>query len=173
MCSSDLIFGHPTLSAMADVVLVSNVEALVETSPFSMISAATGSACLEASQACGSTQEAVEDMYPCTPTQESLFTFSLKSTKAYVAQRVACIPSHVNLNVWTNAWEEVIAASPILRTRVAQLQEPGLQQVVLNESISWRHSTDLAKYLEDDKAEKMNLGESLARYAIEIGRAHV
>ncbi|KFZ11796.1 hypothetical protein V501_04577 [Pseudogymnoascus sp. VKM F-4519 (FW-2642)] len=160
------IFGHPTLSAMAGVILVSNVQALAESSPFSMISTPAESACLEASQACGSTQEAVEDIYPCTPTQESLFTFSLKSTKAYVAQRVACIPPHIDLDAWRKAWEEVIAASPILRTRVAQLQEPGLQQVILNERIFWKHSTNLEQYLEDDKAEKMNLGESLARYAI-------
>ncbi|KFY84358.1 hypothetical protein V500_09373 [Pseudogymnoascus sp. VKM F-4518 (FW-2643)] len=160
------IFGHPTLSAMAGVVTASNSQALVEAAPFSLISIAVESACLEASNACGSNQEAVEDIYPCTPTQESLFTFSLKSTKAYVAQRVACIPPHIDLDTWRKAWEDVIAASPILRTRVAQLQEPGLQQVILNESISWRHSTDLAQYLENDKAEKMNLGESLARYAI-------
>ncbi|KFY50456.1 hypothetical protein V495_00256 [Pseudogymnoascus sp. VKM F-4514 (FW-929)] len=160
------IFGNPVLSAMASVVVTSDFQELIETTSFSMISSDIESACLEASHACGSSREAVEDMYPCTPTQESLFTFSLKSTKAYVAQRVACIPSHIDLDAWRKAWEEVIAASPILRTRVAQLQEPGLQQVVLNESIYWRHSTNLTKYLEDDKAEKMNLGESLARYAI-------
>ncbi|KFY52999.1 hypothetical protein V496_07991 [Pseudogymnoascus sp. VKM F-4515 (FW-2607)] len=160
------IFGNPTLSAMAGVALVSDVQTLVDIAPFSMISTATESACLEAAQACGSDKEAVEDIYPCTPTQESLFTFSLKSTKVYVAQRVACIPPHIDLEVWKKAWGDVIGASPILRTRVAQLQEPGLQQVVLNESISWRQSTNLAQYLENDKAEKMNLGESLARYAI-------
>ena len=160
------IFGHPTLSAMAGVVTDSNLQALVETTPFSMISTTAESASLEASHACGSSLEAIEDIYPCTPTQESLFTFSLKSTKVYVAQRVACIPPHIELEAWKKAWEEVIAASPILRTRVAQLQEPGLQQVVLKEKISWRDSTNLVQYLEDDRTEKMNLGESLARYAI-------
>ncbi|OBT64960.1 Nonribosomal Peptide Synthase (NRPS) [Pseudogymnoascus sp. 23342-1-I1] len=160
------IFGNPTLSAMAGVVLASDVQTLVEMAPFSMISTTAETACLEASQACGSEKDAVEDIYPCTPTQESLFTFSLKSTKVYVAQRVACIPPHIDLEAWKKAWEDVIGASPILRTRVAQLQEPGLQQVVLNESISWRDSTNLEQYLENDKAEKMNLGESLARYAI-------
>ncbi|KFY06512.1 hypothetical protein V492_08014 [Pseudogymnoascus sp. VKM F-4246] len=160
------IFGNPTLSSMAGVVVASNSQAPVEMTPFSMLSTSTESACLEASHACGSNLEAVEDIYPCTPTQESLFTFSLKSTKAYVAQRVACIPQHIHLDAWRKAWEDVIAASPILRTRVAQLQEPGLQQVVLNESISWRDSTNLAQYLDNDKAERMNLGDSLARYAI-------
>ncbi|KAF7590342.1 Non-ribosomal peptide synthetase [Aspergillus hancockii] len=159
-------FGNPTLSAMAAVVKICDSQAKTETPAFSMISQPTESACLEASQACESTPAAVEDIYPCTPTQESLFTFSLKSVKAYVAQRVACIPSDITLDTWKKAWEEVVAAIPILRSRVAQLQEPGLQQVVLKESISWRDATDLAQYLENDRNERMNLGESLARYAI-------
>ena len=159
-------FGNPTLSAMAEVVRAIDSEVRTETAAFSMISQSVESACLEASQICGSDRSAVEDIYPCTPTQESLFTFSLKSVQGYVAQRISLIPSHIPINAWKRAWADVVTASPILRTRVAQLQEPGLQQVVLKESISWRHSSDLTQYLENDRNEKMHLGESLARYAI-------
>lgn len=160
------IFGHPTLSAMASVVQTCDVQAQVEAPPFSMISTDADSACLAVSQACGIDPAAVEDIYPCTPTQESLFTFSIKSTKAYIAQRVASIPSHIDLDAWKKAWEQVVSASPILRTQLAQLQETGLQQVVLKTDISWKHSKDLVQYLQDDREEKMQLGESLARYAI-------
>ncbi|KAL4781623.1 hypothetical protein BJX76DRAFT_11798 [Aspergillus varians] len=159
-------FGSPVLSDMATVVKICDSHARQETTAFSMIAQAIDSATLEAAQACGVEPTAVEDIYPCTPTQESLFTFSLKAVIAYVAQRVATIPSHVDLDSWKKAWEDVVAASPILRTRVAQISEPGLQQVVLKEDISWRHSTDLAQYLESDRDEKMDLGQSLARYAI-------
>lgn len=159
-------FGHPTLSAMAGVVNPCDSQARKEMPAFSTISRSTESACLEASQVCGTNPAAIEDIYPCTPTQESLFTFSLKSVKPYVAQRVACIPSHISVDTWKRAWEDVVATNPILRTRAAQLQEPGLQQVVLKEKISWRHSHDLARYLESDQREKMDLGQSLARYAI-------
>ena len=159
-------FGHPTLSEMADVVRTWDWQTILEIPRFSMISQTIESACLEASQACGLNPEAVEDIYPCTPTQESLFTFSLKSAKPYVAQRVACIPSHISLDVWKRAWDEVVAASPILRTRLVPLQEPGLQQVVLKEGIHWRHSTDLSQYLKSDRNEKMNIGQNLARYGI-------
>ncbi|KAL2851960.1 hypothetical protein BJY01DRAFT_232726 [Aspergillus pseudoustus] len=159
-------FNNPALSHMASVVTVCDAEAREETAAFSMISQAVNSATIEAAQACGTEPTAVEDIYPCTPTQESLFTFSLKAVVAYVAQRVACIPSHIDLDTWRKAWEDVVAASPILRTRVAQISEPGLQQVVLKERISWKHSNNLDQYLENDKSEKMELGQSLARYAI-------
>lgn len=159
-------FSHPTLSAMAEIVRISDSQTHAEIPAFSMIFQPAENACLEASQVCGSEQTAIENIYPCTPTQESLFTFALKSTEVYVAQRVAVIPSHIDLDVWKKAWEHVVAAIPILRTRVAQLQESGLQQVILNEGISWRSSTDLARYLESDREERMDLGHSLARYAI-------
>ncbi|KAJ5366847.1 hypothetical protein N7541_000788 [Penicillium brevicompactum] len=159
-------FANPTLSAMASVVQPCTSEVEVEIPAFSLISQSVDSARAEAAEACGVPSDDVEDIYLCTPTQESLFTFSLKSTKAYIAQRVACIPSHIETDAWKKAWETVVAASPILRSRLAPLQDPGLQQIVLNEGISWRYSTDLEQYLENDRSERMNLGQSLARYGI-------
>ena len=159
-------FVNPTLAAMASIVQHCTSEADVEIPPFSLISQSVVNARLEAAQACGVDQADVQDIYLCTPTQESLFTFSLKSTKAYIAQRVACIPSDIETDAWKKAWETVVSASPILRSRLAPLQDPGLQQIVLNEGISWRYATDLEQYLENDRSERMNLGQSLARYGI-------
>ncbi|KAJ5111020.1 hypothetical protein N7532_001555 [Penicillium argentinense] len=160
------IFGHPTLAAMAEITQLCVIETQSVIPSFSLISQSRDTVCAEASKIYGFDVANIEDMYPCTPTQESLFTFSLKSVKAYVAQRVACIPSHIALDAWKGAWEKVVRQIPILRTRVAQLQEPGLQQVVLIENIAWKHAEDLNKYLDTDREIKMNLGESLARYAI-------
>jgi amino acid adenylation domain-containing protein len=159
-------FDHPTLSAMASVIRIHDSQTQVETLPFSMLSHDADRACHEATEIYGIDRAAIEDIYPCTPTQESLFTFSLKSVKPYIAQRVACIPPSISTESWKKAWEDVVAGSPILRTRLAQLQERGLQQVVLKESIFWNESTDLMQYLNDDKIERMDLGQSLARYAI-------
>ncbi|THW88484.1 nonribosomal peptide synthase SidD [Aureobasidium pullulans] len=159
-------FGNPNLSAMASVVKVGDAQAQKEIQAFSTITRPVEDARLEASQACKTNAADIEDIYPCTPTQESLFTFSLKSVELYLAQRVAAIPQDMDVEALKKAWEKVVAANPILRTRAAQLQEPGLQQVVLKEGISWRYATDLKQYLENDKSERMDLGENLARYAI-------
>ncbi|KAB5563535.1 nonribosomal siderophore peptide synthase Sid2 [Coniochaeta sp. 2T2.1] len=159
-------FEHPTLAGMASVTLSCDVHAQTETPAFCMVSRPVEEACADAAQACGMEPSAVQDIYPCTATQESLFTFSLKSTKAYVAQRLAVIPENITTEAWKGAWEAVVAASPILRTRLVQVEDPGLQQVVLDETIAWRHSTDLAQYMESDRNERMNLGQPLARYAI-------
>jgi amino acid adenylation domain-containing protein len=159
-------FNNPTLAAMASVVRTCDSSTAEEMPAFSMISRSVEEAQAEAAEACGVEPTAVEDIYPCTATQESLFTFSLKSTKAYIAQRVSRIPEQIDLEAWKRAWEHVVATSPILRTRLAQLKEPGLQQVVLKEGVNWRASTSLKRYLEDDLKERSELGQGLARYAI-------
>jgi amino acid adenylation domain-containing protein len=159
-------FNNPTLAALSVVARTCETSVQEEMPAFSMIRRSVEHACLEAAEACGSRPDEIEDIYPCTPTQESLFTFSLKSTKAYIAQRVSRIPAHIETVAWKRAWEQVVANSPILRTRLAQLQEPGLQQVVLRNGITWRTSTDLTKYLEEDRKEKSELGHGLARYAV-------
>ncbi|KAL2152857.1 hypothetical protein VTH82DRAFT_4012 [Thermothelomyces myriococcoides] len=124
----------------------------------------------EAARACGVEVAEVQDMYPCTPTQESLFTFSLKSAEPYVAQRVATIPAHISLEAWKQAWEAMVASTPVLRSRLVQIPDrSGLDQVVLTEGIQWRYVTvsdSLDRYLEQDRKERMDLGQSLARYAI-------
>lgn len=164
-------FGNPTLSAMAAIVTIlgdSQKAPQEERSAFSMIPRPADNAIAEASQVCGTEPTNIEDIYPCTPTQESLFTFSLKSTEPYIAQRVARIPSNISLDAWKRAWNKVVAATPILRSRLAQLSDhSGLDQVVLKGSIQWRHSSsEVAQYLEHDRNEGMEFGRSLARYAI-------
>ncbi|KAH0276513.1 nonribosomal peptide synthase SidD, partial [Aureobasidium melanogenum] len=159
-------FSNPNLSAMASVIKTGDDHTHREILPFSTIARSVDDARLEAAQACGADASQIEDIYPCTPTQESLFTFSLKSKELYLAQRVASIPQDMSVDALKRAWEKVVASNPILRTRAAQLEEPGLQQVVLNENVSWRYANDLNQYLENDKNERMDLGQSLARYAI-------
>ncbi|KAK4459840.1 nonribosomal siderophore peptide synthase Sid2 [Cladorrhinum samala] len=163
-------FANPTLSAMAKVISICEDVSQIDTvnrPPFSLVSEPLESALIEASQICGTEKALIEDLYPCTPTQESLFTFSLKSSEPYIAQRVARIPNHVDTETWKAAWETVIMATPILRTRLVQLNNnPSLLQVVVRETIDWKNSTNLGQYLKDDRNEKMVLGLSLARYAI-------
>ncbi|KAJ5484796.1 Nonribosomal peptide synthase sidD [Penicillium diatomitis] len=162
------VFESPTLRAMAANTGIFQDQVESHTGPFSLLTQTVESACVAAASACGVVENEIEDIYPATPTQESLFIFSLKSDKAYIAQRVACIPPSINVDDWKRAWEAVVTSSPILRSRLVQLQGPGLQQVVLKANIDWKHHRDLVRYLEDDRLEKMHLGHSLARYAVPV-----
>lgn len=161
------IFASRTLADMASTATsCSHDSAYQEIEPFSLIKQSVGNAKRDASQICNTNITAIQDIYPCTPTQESLFTFSMKSEIPYVAQRIAKIPSHINVENWKRAWEALVAASPILRTRVVQLDDQGFQQVVIEESINWAHSTDLQEYIGQDQRNAMDFGHPLARYAL-------
>lgn len=160
------IFLHPTLSAMAATVQVLGIRTQTEIPPFSMLSSTFENARTEASQLCELKPSAIEDIYPCTATQEALFTFSIKASKPYIAQRVARIPDYISTTSWKEAWECVIDASAILRSRLVQLQQPGLFQVVVREKVDWKYMSDLNQYLEHDQQDLIGLGQSLARYAI-------
>jgi len=163
-------FNHPTLSTMAAVMhTVSEPSENTVRQPFSMLSQPIDIARLEAAHICGVESDIIEDIYPCTPTQESLFTFSLKSTTAYIAQRIAEIPPHIPLEAWKSAWEAVVAANAILRTRIVQFHsDTTLQQVVLASPVQWHHAPDLPLYLAADRADKIALGHPLARYALVV-----
>ncbi|KAF4547833.1 Nonribosomal peptide synthase sidD-like protein [Elsinoe fawcettii] len=160
------IFTNQTLSSMAACMKTQTTTTEAQLDAFALLPEQRDVACRKASLICGCPPAAVEDIYPCTPTQESLFTFSLKSEEPYVAQRVSRIPSHITTTDWKVAWESMVSILPIMRTRVAQVHEPGLQQIVLKCGIQWICSDNLAEYLAKDHKTKMGTGEDLARFAI-------
>jgi non-ribosomal peptide synthetase component F/aryl carrier-like protein/NRPS condensation-like uncharacterized protein len=160
------MFRYPVLADLCASVNAQAKDKPQDIPPFSMIPGVVEKVRATAASLCGVQISSVIDVYPCTPTQESLFTFSVKSDVPYIAQRVAKIPADMDLATFKAAWSTVVAATPILRTRVCQVLEGGLQQVLLDEEIVWKESTNLARYLEEDKLDIMGLGRRLARYAI-------
>ena len=160
------IFENPTLVAMASKVQLLTLDTSKELSAFSMVPRLPEECWVDAARACHVDRVDIEDIFPCTPTQESLFTFSHRRGEAYVAQRVARIPSNIHIDAWKRAWELTVTATPMLRIRLVQLRDPAPLQVVLKEGIKWKYPASLQEYLESDRKEKMEFGQSLARYAI-------
>lgn len=110
----------------------------------------------------------VEDMYPCTPLQEGLMTASSTQAGSYVARLVIDIQMD-DLNQFKAAWKSVMAAFPILRTRIVHLGPAGMFQVVLKDlksSIAWQTSSSLDEYTAKDQNEPMSFGDALARYGL-------
>ncbi|KAK5991451.1 Nonribosomal peptide synthetase dtxS1 [Cladobotryum mycophilum] len=107
----------------------------------------------------------IEDIYPCTPFQEGLFSLSLKRSGDYVLQTTLQLSPDIATDAFRKAWEVVVSALPILRTRIIQTSQ-GLQQVVLNEGIEWVEATEPEVYLQNDRLDPMDIGKPLARYAL-------
>ncbi|RSL49592.1 hypothetical protein CEP54_012351 [Fusarium duplospermum] len=113
----------------------------------------------------------IQDAYPCTPLQEGLISLASKRTGDYIMQQVLNLSSDMlsNIDTFKDAWQKVVHAMPVLRTRILQHEELGLLQVLLNnadERIEWIEAMGLDWYLKSDRQKPMGLGQPLARYAL-------
>ncbi|OGM40736.1 hypothetical protein ABOM_011048 [Aspergillus bombycis] len=133
--------------------------------PFSLLPKSTGSKdiILIVSRLCGTTEDDVEDVYPCTIVQEALVALSVKNPRTYVARYVYRLKDGITFNRFHAAWDATVRAHPILRTRVLQLGSQGAMQVVLRQGIECQRSSDLQQYLVDDCAKETPLGAPLVR----------
>ncbi|KAK4228118.1 putative HC-toxin synthetase [Podospora fimiseda] len=165
------VFRYPVLRDMAIVAKKISSEgddSANEIAPFSLVSKdwPASAARAETSRLCDIDEADVEDVYPCTPLQEALMALSAKVKEAYVAQRVLKMNNAESAKKLKEAFEAIAADSPILRTRIVQVSDHGLMQVLVKEPIAWRSATSLAQYLEMDRDEEMGLGKKLVRFAM-------
>lgn len=161
------VFSHPKLADLA--LMVSSLDETLQEAlaPFSLLQSADQDRCREEiAEACGVQVACVQDAYPCTPLQEGLLALTIQQPGDFLLQNIFNLDPATDVNQFKAAWESVVALVPILRTRIIQLEDMGLLQVVLDESPSWTRSDDLECYLQKTKLEPIGLGDSLSRVAI-------
>ncbi|KAF2667089.1 nonribosomal siderophore peptide synthase Sid2 [Microthyrium microscopicum] len=130
-----------------------------------------GEARTEAAKLCDIDVSEVEDIYPCSPLQEQLIAFSVRSEESFIAQRIFKLPSPSTVEKFIQAWDAVFRDVSALRTRVAQFESHGLMQIVTEGTIIWHRGTDLQNYLEEDHKTKRALGDRLCSFAA-ISNSH-
>lgn len=87
-------------------------------------------------------REEIEDVYPCTPLQEGLMSLTAKRQGAYIVVFKYELPVDVKIDSFKKAWNAVVQANPILRTRILQTRSGAMCQVVLREAVPWETPTD-------------------------------
>ncbi|KAF7185257.1 Nonribosomal peptide synthetase imqB [Pseudocercospora fuligena] len=120
----------------------------------------------QASSICGVSKKDIEDLYPCTPLQESLIALSERRSGDYVGHDNLPLGASVDVDRFRTAWEKVLLAMPILRTRIIDIPGVGLTQIVMRKPEPWSVATTLAEFEVDSKERASSLGQPLARYAI-------
>ncbi|KAM0229866.1 hypothetical protein ACHAP5_011536 [Fusarium lateritium] len=168
------IFRWPALDELArntEIILDNQTRTIP---PFALLGHGTDVASLiKQVSTYGVSPDAIEDIFPCTPLQEGLIFETLKRPGDYVRQAVIRLSEGISRSRLEGAWERVIRAKPILRTRVIQYGQLGLLQVVSNEQTDWIDPSGmgLQTYLDMDKHKSMGLGQPLSRYAILQGES--
>ncbi|KAL8819210.1 MAG: hypothetical protein Q9223_002309 [Gallowayella weberi] len=165
------IFQNATLAEMCEnavVVDTPNTDVLSSApDAFEMLPAGvpTEKIVEEVSRMCNIDTMDVEDIYPCTTMQEGLMALSSKQPGAYIAQTVYSL-AMVDIRRFKKAWDAVVAAEPILRTRIVYTEELGFLQVVVDERIEWLESQHLEDVIRIGKEKPTHNGGVLSQYAI-------
>lgn len=118
------------------------------------------------SEQCALDPATIQDAYPCTRLQEGLIFLTSKRPGDYIEQSVLELAPNILLEGLREAWEQVVKATPILRTRLAHHNDLGLLQLVLDDKAHWTETTGLDEYLASDRKRSMSLGEPLSRFAL-------
>ena len=126
----------------------------------------------EAAMCCEVGDDKIEDIFPCTPLQEGMITLSLQTHNAYMAQRVFRLPEDMDVERFKDAWQQLVAAHPILRTRIIPAKSYCALQIVIKEEIAWQRPAALDIYLEEDKDKPVSYGTPLTRFAIDAEQRH-
>lgn len=175
LLTMEQIFLHASLEAMATVSQVlqdpeplrnDDSTALLDNSP------SLGSRIQEQRASISSkyemAAEQLEDVYPCTPMQQSLVAQDDSSKNDYVRQFVFRLSANTSVDQLQRAWEETVRANPVLRTRIFHLEgTTGYLQAVIDEGMVWSITrTDLVQFLEEDALVPMQPGDLFFRYTI-------
>ncbi|KAK9777069.1 putative Carrier domain-containing protein [Seiridium cardinale] len=161
------IFEHPVLRDMALFLgNIENTEIMVQ--PLSLLGDAvsTVASIHDAARICQVPEELIEDLYPATPMQEALMSISAHRSNVYTHRLVFKIPESLDIPRFQRSWEMLVAAQPILRTRIVTLPQAGTIQVVLRSDISWNPSSALDQFIHYDEITPFAYGSALTRYAI-------
>ncbi|KAM0739389.1 hypothetical protein ACQRIT_007126 [Beauveria bassiana] len=148
------ILAYPRLCDMVDVSIstsankkpCSSFEQHAPPPPFSLLAPEHNHDELlqEISEQCKVDKDSIEDVYPCTPLQEGLFALTIKLPSAYVLRFTLQLTQDVNVDRFRNAWDIVMAANPILRTRIVCATSLGgsLVQAVMCNKASYEQPID-------------------------------
>ncbi|KAJ6023763.1 AMP-dependent synthetase/ligase [Penicillium herquei] len=160
----------PTLKAMAAAMNRASVEEIDEEAPanFSLVSESLLTDILaEATEQCTTSTDSIEDIYPCTPSQEALMALTARDETAYVSRAVYRLPLTLDVDQYRQAWELLSRRQVIMRTRIMYSATAAKSfQVVLDEDLTWFSGDSVADYLATDKLTPMQHGQALMRFAI-------
>lgn len=104
----------------------------------------------------------IEDVYPCTPMQEGLMALSLKRPGTYVESFNYDLHQEVELERFRSAFDLVVKANPILRTRITYF-EAHCFQVVFREEIPWNTHPNYQAYSQGHQVSQMGPNQPLTR----------
>uniref|UniRef100_A0A0B7KMI0 Carrier domain-containing protein n=1 Tax=Bionectria ochroleuca TaxID=29856 RepID=A0A0B7KMI0_BIOOC len=160
------LFNHPRLESLAGITKTKAMSHGETIPAFSLLKSHQSVEDVQAQAAamCGVNIADIQDVFPCTPLQEGLMALTGRRKGDYVASITLELDEMTDAQRLWNAWEQVATAAPILRTRIVDIPQQGLVQVILHENVEWEVVDELETYLDDARRKDMGLGTRLSRF---------
>lgn len=135
------VFANPRLSQLADILEVSHSGRgafLDDIAPFSLLGDDDDlhETINAASKQCNASCSQIQDIYPCSSQQESLFAASIRYPGTYVTKHTVRLPRDIDVVRFKESCEAVYTRVDILRTRMILYQNRILQTVIV-EQLPW------------------------------------
>ncbi|OQD71346.1 hypothetical protein PENPOL_c001G09802 [Penicillium polonicum] len=160
------IFTYPKLSEMAKMTRKSALKSRTGKTnrPFDILPVTVKDSVLEtAAQHCSVDLAQIEDIYPCTPLQEGITFLSMKHPGAFMGSFTYVLAPDIDISRFRSAWQAVLRANSILRSRIVQAD--ALLQVVVREKEVWDIVEDIGEYVASVSQQGFSLGEPLLHLA--------
>ena len=158
------VMQHPRLSDLATFTRSTDPLEHQTVQPFSLLRW-TDNIREQLASLCNVATSQIQDAFPCTPLQEGLLALTARRAGDYITEHVLELRETLDVARFQEAWGKVFAKTPILRTRIVDLPEQGLVQVVLDEQIEWL-SRDTIDNETTDKEQELGLGTTLVHFEI-------
>lgn len=142
------ILENPSLNEMASKMTEDDMKATSKATagvaPFSLLPtpySSTEDLIQQCASTCHVNGAEIEDIYPCSPTQEAIFSSSIRNPGSYITNEAYQLGSDVNVYAFKEAWETIVAQNDILRTRIVLSESSGFLQIVTKRNqIIWNES---------------------------------
>ncbi|KAJ5728907.1 acetyl-CoA synthetase-like protein [Penicillium malachiteum] len=120
--------------------------------------------------ACGVGIEMIEDILPCTPTQEAFMAVTArKDDLNSLISYSFVLPASLDQNRFAQALQEVVDSNPVLRTRIVDAQGWGLFQVVIKDQSKFLSTGCIKGFLKGQTSRgKGGFGEPLNEFDIVV-----
>jgi amino acid adenylation domain-containing protein len=164
------IFNDPRLFIVSSAAVYIDNEIQSYTEPFSLLPPGIAIETIKSDiriQCELSTQDIIEDVYPCTQLQEGLMSLATKHPGSYVAKYMFQLPKKVDVGQFKLAWERTVDMCTNLRTRIVFVGGTSIQALIKGD-ISWEttNSHDIESFMSSMSETDMVYGSRLCRYAL-------
>lgn len=163
------VFKSPSLADLAQAIGEQDAGQIKPILPFSLVDRKKPEkdVRVEAAARCGLDDYLqILDVYPCTQLQQGLLAMTSRQSGKYVIGKVFRLPADVDVSRFRRAWDQLVAAHDILRTRIVDLPDHGLVQVVSADGPRLHDGTSLSTYLSEDQRRAVGLGSVLTHAAL-------